>query len=202
MREKFHVPVHICKVCLCAQSCLTLRDPMDCSPSDSSVHGISHTRILESEAISYIQGIFPTQGSNPYLLHLLHWQLDSLSLCHLGSHISKVQSLSIKKIYFINNSKKDPNFFPLVYTKGWLPQWLSGEESTCQDLGLIPGSGRSPGGGNGSPLQYSYLGNPMDKEAWRATVHGVSKGLDTTQQLKHNKNILWVLGGSMLWRFS
>ena len=43
------------------------------------------------------------------------------------------------------------------------------------DLGLIPGSGRSPGGGNGNPLQYACLGNPMDREAWQAIVHGVEK---------------------------
>ena len=41
--------------------------------------------------------------------------------------------------------------------------------------GLIPGLGRSPGGGNSNPLQYSCLGNPMDRGAWRATVHGVAK---------------------------
>ena len=43
------------------------------------------------------------------------------------------------------------------------------------DMGLIPGLGRSVGGGNGNPLQYSCLGNPMDREAWWATVHGVAK---------------------------
>ena len=43
------------------------------------------------------------------------------------------------------------------------------------DLGSIPGSGRSPGEGNGNPLQYSCLGNPMDRAAWGATVHGVAK---------------------------
>ena len=49
--------------------------------------------------------------------------------------------------------------------------------STCNagDLGLIPGSGRSPGEGNGNPLQYSCLENPMDGGACRATVHGVAK---------------------------
>ena len=46
--------------------------------------------------------------------------------------------------------------------------------------GLIPGSGRSPGGGNGNPLQCSYLENPMDGGVWWAPVHGVTKGLDTT----------------------
>ena len=48
------------------------------------------------------------------------------------------------------------------------PLWLSGKESTCNvgDPGLIPGLGRSPGEGNGNPLQYSYLGNLMDRGAW------------------------------------
>ena len=45
--------------------------------------------------------------------------------------------------------------------------------------GLIPGSGRSPGEGNGNPLQYSCLENPMDRGAWRATVHWVSKSRTT-----------------------
>ena len=48
------------------------------------------------------------------------------------------------------------------------------------DTALIPGSGRYPAEGNGNPLQYPYLGNPMDRGAWRATVLGVSKGLDMT----------------------
>ena len=43
------------------------------------------------------------------------------------------------------------------------------------DLDLIPGSGRSPGGGNGNPLQYSCLENPMDRGAWQATVHRVTE---------------------------
>ena len=49
--------------------------------------------------------------------------------------------------------------------------------SACNvgDLGLIPGSGRSPGEGKGNPLQYSCLENPMDRGAWWATVHGVAK---------------------------
>ena len=45
----------------------------------------------------------------------------------------------------------------------------------AEDPGLIPGLGRSPGKGNGNPLQYSCLENPMDREAWQATVHGVAK---------------------------
>ena len=52
-----------------------------------------------------------------------------------------------------------------------------GKEPACNagDLGLIPGSGRSPAEGNGNPLQYSCLENPMDRGAWQATVHGVTR---------------------------
>ena len=48
------------------------------------------------------------------------------------------------------------------------------------DTGSIPGSGRSPGVGNGNPLQYSSLGDAMDRGAWQATVHEVTKQSDTT----------------------
>ena len=59
------------------------------------------------------------------------------------------------------------------------PGGSAGKECTynagdIRDSGLISGSGRSPGGRNGSPLQYSYLENPRDRGAWRATVHGVA----------------------------
>ena len=50
-----------------------------------------------------------------------------------------------------------------------------------RDMGSIPGSGRSPGEGNGNTLQYSCLGNPMDKGSWQATVHRVTKQMDTTK---------------------
>ena len=53
------------------------------------------------------------------------------------------------------------------------------------DTGSIPGSGRSPGEGNGNPLQNSCLENPMDRGAWRATVHGVTKESDSTYQLNY-----------------
>ena len=52
--------------------------------------------------------------------------------------------------------------------------------ANAEDSGSVPGLGRSPGEGNGNPLQYSYLGNLMDRGARWATVHGVSKELDMT----------------------
>ena len=67
----------------------------------------------------------------------------------------------------------------VVCKQNWKRLWRApggsdGKDSTyiAGDLGLIPGSGRSPGEGNGNPLQYSYLENSMDRGDWRATVHG------------------------------
>ena len=62
------------------------------------------------------------------------------------------------------------------------PHSSVGKESACNagDLGSTPGPGRSSGEGNGNPLQYSCLGNPMDRGAWRATVQGAAKDLDMT----------------------
>ena len=70
-----------------AQSCPTLCDPMDCSPLGSSVHRILQARVLEWGCHALLQGIFQTQGSNLSLLCLLHWQVVSLLLSHLGSSI-------------------------------------------------------------------------------------------------------------------
>ena len=58
-----------------------------------------------------------------------------------------------------------------------LPGSSVGRESACNvgDIGSLPGLGRSPGEGNGNPLQYSCLENPMDRGVWWATVHGVAK---------------------------
>ena len=65
-----------------------------------------------------------------------------------------------------------------------MAQWV--KESTCKagdigEVGSIPGLRGSPGGGNGNPLQYSCLENPMGRGAWWATVHGVAKESDMTE---------------------
>ena len=52
---------------------------------------------------------------------------------------------------------------------------LENPPANAGDSGLIPGSGRFPEKGNGNPFQYSCLGNPMDRGAWQATVHGIAK---------------------------
>ena len=74
----------------------------------------------------------------------------------------------------------------LGYSAQWgFPGGASGKEPACQcrryrDVGLVPGLGRSPGGGHGNPLQYPCLENPMDRGAWQSIVHGVAE-LDTTE---------------------
>ena len=62
------------------------------------------------------------------------------------------------------------------------PGGSDGKQFACNagDPGVTPGWGRYPGEGNGNSLQYSCLGNPMDRGAWRATIYGATKELDTT----------------------
>ena len=108
-----------------AQSCPTLSDPMDCSLTGSSVHGIFQARVLEWGAIAF---------SNMYGY-----------MCIYG------------------------------FLSGTLVKNASANAGDARDLSSIPGLGRSPVEGNGNPLQYSCLENSMDRGAWWAVVHGVTK---------------------------
>ena len=83
-----------------------------------------------------------------------------------------------------------------------LLQWLHGKKSACisgaaGDVSSIPGLGRSPGEGNGNPLQYSCLENPMDRGAWWATVHGVAKSQTGLKQLSV-QSASWLLSSSAI----
>ena len=103
----------------------------------------------------------------------------------------------VSTLFTIVKTWKNPKC-PL--TEEWMKMWLlpisvfilyngmdfpgssDGKESACNagDLGLISGSGKLPGGGNGNPLQYTCLENPMDRGAWLATIYGVTES-DTTE---------------------
>ena len=116
----------------------------------------------------------------------------------------KYPSSAAPKLFGTRNQFCGRQVFPWTWggeVSGWfkyitfdcalrLPCGSEGKASACNagDLALIPGLGRSPGEGNGSPLQYSCLGNPMDREVWQATVHWVTKKSDTTQQLNNKNN--------------
>ena len=90
---------------------------------------------------------------------------------------SKPQQLFILKLAKL--------LFKLFILYGGMVKKLPDNEGDIRDRGLIPGSGRSPGGGHGNPLEYSCLENPMDRGVWWATGHGVAKSWTQTEQLKH-----------------
>ena len=83
----WEVGIDIYTLCVpsAAQACLTLRNPMHCSPPRSSVLGDSTGKNIGMDCHAFLQGILPTQRLNPGLLSLLHWQADPLPPCHLGS---------------------------------------------------------------------------------------------------------------------
>ena len=80
-------------------------------------------------------------------------------------------------------------FWVSIRARGGFPGGASAKESAYNtgDLGSILGLGRSPGGGNGNPLQYSCLVNPMDRGAWQAIVHGVTKSWTWLSKPKHER---------------
>ena len=68
---------------------------------------------------------------------------------------------------------------------------LSASAGDLRDSGSIPGSGRSPGGGHGNPLQYPCVENPVDRGAWRAIVHTVAKSRTGLRQLSTHTQAGW-----------
>ena len=86
-----------------------------------------------------------------------------------------ISSGTAESILYMNNTE-----LGIDTKREGFPADASGKESSCsagdiKDVGLIPGSGRSPGGGHGNSLQYSCLENPMDRGAWQATILWVAK---------------------------
>ena len=70
---------------------------------------------------------------------------------------------------------KSSIFLSVVYIRNAKKGLQKGQDRGGGDQDSIPGSGRSPGEGHGNPLQYPYLGNPIDRGDWQATVHGITK---------------------------
>ena len=95
---------------------------------------------------------------------------------HDWSDLARTDHVSLHRYY--NISTETLHCFNLGLPGGSvIKSWLA----NSGDVGSIPGLGRSPAGGNGNPLQCSWLENPMDRGAWWATVHGVAKELNTTE---------------------
>ena len=85
------------------------------------------------------------------------------------------------------HSSVDLFYCRVVFHYKVFPHSSAGKESACSagDVGLIPWLGRSSGEGNGYPLQYCFLENPMDRKAWQATVHGIAR-------VRHNLVTIWI----------
>ena len=120
---------------------------------------------------------------------------DAAAAAYLPSTIIDTQELfkkmcSMNKLFFTWNRVPKTcqhcilQLYPTATQMGF-PGGTSDKEPACQCKrhSLIPGWGRSPGGGNSNPLQYSCLENPMDRGAWPATVHGVAESWSWLKQL-------------------
>ncbi|CAN0563136.1 unnamed protein product [Rangifer tarandus platyrhynchus] len=135
--------------------CSTLCDPRDCSLPGSSVRGFSRQE--------YWSGLPCTPPGD---LPIPGIELTSLMSPALTGHGKRAWSRASVEV----RSPKKGETASLVGSDH--------KESACnaRDTSSVPGSGRSSGERNGSPLQYSCLENLMDREAWQATVHGIADG--------------------------
>jgi len=122
-------------------------------------------------------------------MRLLRISLYTLFCKNVFSSVGSPSRSEITRCVFIRNSQ----FSTVVIPTQAFQVALVVKNNRCanagdiRDTGSIPGLGRSPGGGHGNPLQYSCLENPMDRGAWRATVHRVAKGQTQLKQLNtHN----------------
>ena len=144
-------------------------------------------------SLSLLQGIFPTQGSNSGLQHCgqILYQLSQKILERVAYPFSRESSQPRNRTgvsciaggFFTNWSIRE-EWFKIKWNVflSFPRERLSGKNPPANVGGAasILGLGRSSGGGNGNPLQYSYLENSMDRGTWRATVRGVSKESDMT----------------------
>ena len=126
----------------------------------------------------------------------LIWELQPECLLGLQPHL-KAQ---MEKDPLLSSHHCWWNSIPCGLLDWGFPGGSDGQASACNvgDLGSLPVLGRSPGEGNGNPLQYPCLGNPMDRGAWWATVHGVAVSLFTFTLLDWGSPFLWLAAG---WSF-
>ena len=133
-------------------------------------------------------------------LHLLAYPKAHLQACSPRSPL--VDSLESGHVAHSQIWKQQiPVLYPSIFPGGTVGKEPTCRCRRCKRLGSTPGLGRSPGGGHGNPLQYSCLKNPMDKGAWRATVHGVRKSrtrlsmsCTTHQSMASAPIALWATG--------
>ena len=143
------------------------------------------SRVFSTPVPSYPSGPPRRQGGSP------RWSacVDLFSFTYSSRGASSIWWLPLPS----------PHPFPRP-TQGFLGS-SNGKDwaSNAEELGSMPGSGRSPGEGNGCPLQYFCQDNPKDRGAWQATVHGVTN-LDMTEQLSYYHSVIW-RSLSQLWLY-
>ena len=132
---------------------------------------LRHTRVWAQWTREILAWIFKKSSlfGEYFLLSWLllnHWRTEFYSKCL--SQSSRIMTKASQVTLVVNNSPANAG--------------------DIRDTNLIPGLGRSPGGRHGHPLQYSCLENPMDRGAWRATVHGVTKSQTWLKQLSIQNN--------------
>ena len=179
--------------------------PWNCSLPGSSIHGILWARILEWVAIpSSTRSLEPVSLMSPALAGgfftiSTSWEapIKGYQRLQINSQMKRYSEWHPKQRSFsphgawnlawwhlelflfssVEALQKGPKSYPSGFYGGCFPGGSEDKASPCNagDWGSIPGLGRSPGEGNGNPLQYSCLENPMDRGAWWATVHGVAK---------------------------
>ena len=139
-----------------------------------------HTKSLQSCPTLWDSMDCSLPGS---LVHVL-FQTRILDWVAMPSSRGSSQSRDQTRVSYV--TCKQVFFLPLALLWGF-PGGSEGKASACnaEDLGSIPGSGRSSGKGNGNPLQYSCLENPMDRGAWWTTVHGIAKSRTRVSDLTH-----------------
>ena len=123
-----------------------------------------------------------------YMSSLPWIQQTCINLVHWYLYIVLVQTCTLMCLH---HNIQIPSIIHLIgtwYLYVWASQWLSGKESAYSaratgEMGSIPGLGRSPAGGHSNPLQYSWLQKPMDKGAWQATIHWVTKSLSLIHRI-------------------
>ena len=159
---------------------------MHCSPPGFFVHWILQATILQWIAIP-----FSRISSQPR---------DQTQISHIGGRFLTIWATrkawkwliiktSLQEVKELRSSYTPIPCFPSPLVVGG----SAGKEFVCNagDLGSIPGLGRSPGGGHGNPLQYSCLGNSMNRVVWRATVHRIAKSRKRLKQLSAAQHIYW-----------
>ena len=127
---------------------------------------------------SLLQGIFLIQGSNP---HLLQWRADSLPLSHQGGSQGSESVVNLPKDTW-------SGAWPGSASKLGLPRRTSDKDPACrrwkhERLRFDPRVGKIPWRSAWKPMQYSSLGNPMDRRSWWATFHGVTKSQNNWNSL-------------------